>query len=160
MADAKAAGRAREAAVGDERHLVAHALAVERSRGREHLAHAGAAFGALVADDEHLALLVALGAHRGEGILLAIEAAGRPAELKPLHAGDLDDGAVRRERALEADDASRGRERLVSGTHHVLIRITLNFGEILIPGPTGDSHAVAKQIAMIEEGFQQERDAT
>jgi hypothetical protein len=94
---AKAAGCARETTVGDERHPVAHALAVERCRGGKHLAHAGAAFRALVADDQHLALLVALGAHRGEGILLAIEAAGGPAELEPFHAGNLDDGAVGRE---------------------------------------------------------------
>ena len=80
MADTESARRAGEAAVGDQRDLVAHALAVKRRRGRQHLAHAGAAFRALVADDQHVAFLVALGAHRGEGVLLAIEAAGRPAE--------------------------------------------------------------------------------
>jgi hypothetical protein len=32
--------------------LLAHALAVERRRGRQHLAHAGAALGAFVADHE------------------------------------------------------------------------------------------------------------
>src|SRR3569623_3738643 len=36
MADTEAARRPREAAVGDERDLVAHALAVERRRGRQH----------------------------------------------------------------------------------------------------------------------------
>jgi hypothetical protein len=46
MADAEAAGRAGEAAVGDQRDLAAHALAVERRRGRQHLAHAGAALAA------------------------------------------------------------------------------------------------------------------
>src|SRR5262249_5002490 len=40
MANAEAAGRAREAPVGDERYLVAHALAIERRGGRQHLAHA------------------------------------------------------------------------------------------------------------------------
>src|SRR5438477_4207921 len=34
MADAEAASGAGEAAIGDERHLVAHALAVDGSRGR------------------------------------------------------------------------------------------------------------------------------
>src|SRR5690606_14848829 len=58
MADAEAARRAGEAPVRDERDLVAHALPVERGRGGEHLAHAGAALRALVADDENLALLV------------------------------------------------------------------------------------------------------
>ena len=58
MADAEAARGAREAAVGDQRDLLADALAVERRRGRQHLAHAGAALGALVADDDDVAFLV------------------------------------------------------------------------------------------------------
>ena len=55
VADAEAAGGAGEAAVGDQRDLLAHALAVERRGGGEHLAHAGAALGALVADDDDVA---------------------------------------------------------------------------------------------------------
>src|SRR5581483_9921539 len=47
MAHAEAARRAGETAVGDERHLVAHALAVKRGGGGEHLAHAGAPLRAL-----------------------------------------------------------------------------------------------------------------
>src|SRR5436853_3881860 len=54
MADAETAGCAREAAVGDQRHFSAHALAVESRRGGEHFAHAGAALRALVADDEYI----------------------------------------------------------------------------------------------------------
>src|SRR5665213_1377047 len=52
VADAEAAGRAREPAIGDECDLVAHPLPVERCRGRQHFAHAGAALGPFVADDE------------------------------------------------------------------------------------------------------------
>ena len=102
MADAEAAGRAGEAAVGDERDLVAHALAVERRRGREHLAHAGAAARALVADDENLAFLVLALGDGLEAGLLAVEAAGRAAEdlLVGRHARDLHDGAFGREVAL------------------------------------------------------------
>src|SRR3990172_8082423 len=113
MADAKAARGAREAAIGDERHLVAHALAVDRRRGRQHLAHAGAAPRSLIADDDHVAFLVALGAYRGEGVLLAVEAAGGTPEFQPLHAGDLDDGAIGSERAAQADDATRGQDWLI-----------------------------------------------
>src|SRR5258705_9037368 len=58
MADAEAARRAGEAAVGDQRDLAAGALAIERRRGRQHLAHAGPAARPLVADDEDVALLV------------------------------------------------------------------------------------------------------
>src|SRR5690606_7392960 len=109
MADAEAAGAAREAPVGDERHLVAHALAVEAGRGRQHLTHARAALGALVADDENLAFLVLAVLHRAEAVLLAVEHASRTAELQLGKACDLDDGAVRCQRALQADDAAGGR---------------------------------------------------
>src|SRR5471030_1872721 len=57
MADAEAACRARETAIGDKRDLAAGPLAVERRGGRQHLAHARTAARPLVADDEHLALL-------------------------------------------------------------------------------------------------------
>src|SRR5690606_29572077 len=48
VSDAEAARRAGEAPVGDQRDALAHALAIERRSRREHLAHAGAALGALV----------------------------------------------------------------------------------------------------------------
>src|SRR6185312_2612602 len=95
MSDAEAARRAGEAAVGDERDLAARSLAVERRRGRQHLAHAGAAARPLIADDEDVALLVLPLLDAGEGILLAVEAARRAAEAELRHAGDLDDRALR-----------------------------------------------------------------
>src|SRR5689334_15393919 len=52
MADAEAARRAREAAIGDERDLAAGALTVERCRRRQHLTHARPAARPFVADDE------------------------------------------------------------------------------------------------------------
>src|SRR6185312_14630212 len=75
MADTEAARRAGEAAVGDERDLLAHALAVERRRGRQHLAHARTAARTLVADDEHVAFLVGAVLDRLEAGFLAVEAA-------------------------------------------------------------------------------------
>src|ERR1700730_4552994 len=96
MADAEAARRAREAAVGDERDLAAGALAVERRRRRQHLAHAGTAARPLVADDEDVPLLVLPLLDAGEALFLAVEAARRTREAQLAHAGDLDDGALRR----------------------------------------------------------------
>src|SRR6478609_1438350 len=108
VADAEAARRAREASVGDQRDLVAHALAVERGRGRQHLAHARAALRTLVPDHEHVALAIAALPDRLEARLLAIEAARRTAEglLVGRHAGDLHDRALGREVALQADHAA------------------------------------------------------
>ena len=55
VADHQAAGRAGEAAVGDQRDALAEALADDRRRHLEHLPHAGAAGRALVADDDDVA---------------------------------------------------------------------------------------------------------
>ena len=113
VADAEAAGGAREAAVGDERDLVAHALAVERGGGREHLAHAGAALGALVADDEHVAFLVARACRRTRSTppRCRRRAPGRrSAEF--FMPGDLHDRAVGREVAAQRDDAAGRRDRV------------------------------------------------
>ena len=52
MADHEAVGRAREAAVGDERAPRAEAAADERRAGTEHLGHARRALGPLVADHD------------------------------------------------------------------------------------------------------------
>src|ERR687897_443995 len=71
MADAKAARGAGETSVSNERYFVAHALAIERGGGREHLAHARPTLGTLVADDQHLAFLVFLVLHRLEAGLFA-----------------------------------------------------------------------------------------
>src|SRR3569832_1454219 len=94
MADAEAARCAREPPVGDERNLVAHALAVERRRGRQHFAHARAALGALVADDENLAFLIGTIVDRLEALLFGIEHACRADEALALEAGDLHDRTV------------------------------------------------------------------
>src|SRR4029079_7304575 len=113
MADAEAARRAGETPVGNQRHLAAGALAVERRRGREHFAHAGTAARALVADDEEVALFVFLGLDRIEAGFLAVEAARRAGELELAHAGDFDDRAFGREVAFEADHAAGRRQRLM-----------------------------------------------
>src|SRR5580693_53817 len=106
MADAEAAGRAGEPAVRDQRDLAAHALAVERSGGRQHLTHAGTAFRALVTDDQHVAFPVRPVLDGFEASFLAIEAARRPGETQARHAGNLNDGAVGREIALKAHHAA------------------------------------------------------
>src|SRR5262245_60922483 len=92
VTDAETARRTGETAIGDERDLAAHALTVKRRRSGEHLAHAGAAPGVLIADHEDIALFVLLLRHRLEAGLLAIEAARRTGEFQDLHAGNHHDG--------------------------------------------------------------------
>ena len=97
MADAEAARGAGEAPVGDQSHLVAGSLAVKRCRGGKHLAHAGAALGPLVADDEDVAVLVGPVLDGAEAVFLAVEHERRATELQLGHAGYLDDGTFRRQ---------------------------------------------------------------
>src|SRR5262245_40839096 len=82
VANAEAARAAGKPAVGDERNLVAGALAIESGRGGQHFAHAGAPLRALVADDKHLAILIVAPLDGCEAILFAVEAARRPAKLQ------------------------------------------------------------------------------
>src|SRR5260370_38798981 len=104
MADAEAARAARESAVGDQRHLVSDVETVERRRGRQHLAHARATLGSLVADDENFAVLELAFDDRVERRLLGIETARRTGEgqVLTLHARYLHDGTVARQVALQS----------------------------------------------------------
>ncbi len=114
--------RAGEAAVGDQRHLVAHALAVERRGRRQHLAHAGAAARALVADHQHVAVLVVAPADRREARLLAVEAAGRAAELAaPSRPATLTMAPSGASEPFKPDDAAGRRERAGGRPDHVLV---------------------------------------
>src|SRR5882724_11585615 len=68
MADAEPAGGAGEPAIGHDGHLAAHPLPGQRRRGGEHFPHAGTAARPLIADHDHLALLVGLLLDRLEGV--------------------------------------------------------------------------------------------
>src|SRR5580700_9370281 len=160
MADAKTARRTGEAAVGDQRDLAAHALTVERSGGRQHFTHAGAAFRALITDDQHVAFPVGPVLDRLEASFLAIEAARRPAETQARHAGNLNDGAVGREIALKAHNTTGRRQRFVGRVNHVLVRIPLHRLHILRNRAAGDGEAVAMEEAVIEQRPHQKRNTT
>src|SRR5690625_2862354 len=82
MPDTEAAGGTGKAPVGDQRHLVSHALPVDRCGGRQHLAHTRAAFRPFVADDEDVAFLVAALLNRLESLLFTVEDQGRAPELQ------------------------------------------------------------------------------
>src|ERR1035437_9655601 len=157
MADAEAAGGAGEAAVGDQRDLIALTLAIERSRGREHLAHAGTTTRALIADHQHIAVLIFLVLDRVEAGFLAVEAARRAGEPeRRRHAGHFHDGAFRREIALHADHAAGRQQRLVGRRHHVLIRVPFHVFHVLGNRAAGDRQAIAMHEAVIEQRFHEQ----
>src|SRR6516225_1538658 len=78
MTGADAAGGTGEAAVGDERHLLPHLLAIDDRRHPEHLAHPRAADRAFIAHYQHLAGLIGARLDGTDAVLLALEDAGRP----------------------------------------------------------------------------------
>ena len=101
VADHEAVGGAAETAVGDQRDVVAQALADQRGGDRQHLAHAGAAGRAFEADHHDVAGDDPARLHRGERGFLGIEHARRAFEMLAAVAGELDDAAFRREVAVE-----------------------------------------------------------
>ena len=87
VADAQPGGAAGEAAVGEQQHVLAQAGALDGAGDGEHLAHARAALGALVADDDDVAgddRAVLQRVHRGA---LAVEHAGGALEDVGVEAG-------------------------------------------------------------------------
>src|SRR5215210_1977834 len=105
-------GRAGEAAVGEQGHLVADALADQRGRDLKHLAHTGAAGGALVADHDHVAGLDALLLDDREALLLRSEDPRRAAVPASLLARDLHHATLRGEVAAEDHQTAGGLERI------------------------------------------------
>ncbi len=126
MADHQAVGGAREAAVGDQRHLVSEPLADERRGDVQHLAHTWAAGRALVPDHDHLAGNDRPRLDGGEAVLLRVEDPGGPAMVEPLVAGELHDGALGRERAAQDRQAAGRLERRLPRDDDVLPRALLD----------------------------------
>jgi len=106
VADADAAGGAREAAIGDERHLLPHLLAVDDRRHPEHLAHPRAADRAFIAYDQHLAGLIGERLDGTDAIFLALEDAGRSLMDEDREAGHLDQRSIGAEITFEHREAA------------------------------------------------------
>ena len=158
VADHQAARRAREASVGEERDLLAHALAVDERGDAEHLAHAGPAARPFVADDEDVAFGIRAFGDRREGILLALEDARRTLEHARLQAGDLDQRAVGREVAFQDDDAA-GRVQRVRGRANDFAVGRRRARELVGERPARQRERVAVQMAGVEQRLQHRRDA-
>ena len=120
VADHQAAGGAGEAAVGDHRDALAQALADDRRGHLEHLAHAGAADRALVADHDDVAGVDLLVLDRAEALLFGLEDPGRAGLLAALGAGELDHGAFGGEVAAQDRQAAFGLQRVLERAHDFL----------------------------------------
>ena len=81
----------------------------------QHLAHAGPALGAFIANDEHVAGLDLAGLHGGKAGLFGIEDARRAAMLVAIGGGDLHHAAFGGEIAFENHQAAVGLDGLFEG---------------------------------------------
>src|SRR5262249_54959938 len=143
-----------EAAVGDEADLLAEALAGEGGGDGEHLAHAGAAYGAFAADDDDVAGLDVAFLDRFEAGFLAVEDLGGAGDGAVLEAGGLGDGAFRGQVALEDDDVAAGVHggvhRLDDGLGSLVDGVDLF--EVVGDGLAGDGDAIAVKEACVKQG--------
>src|SRR6202041_4206954 len=106
MPNAKSSCSTRESPVSYQRNLLAHALAIECCSGREHFAHARAAFGTLIANDNNGPCGNIASFKSYECIFFAIKHSSESRELQSFEAGHLYNRTLRRERTLEPHNAA------------------------------------------------------
>jgi hypothetical protein len=96
VANRQARGAAGEAPIGQQCTRFAQALGLDVAGGVEHFLHAGAAFGAFVTHDHHIARLDLVGQDVGHGFVLAFNHMGRAFKHQNgiVHPGGFDHAAV------------------------------------------------------------------
>ena len=124
MANGSAAGSAGEAAIGDEGHGLVQLHAGQSGGGVEHLTHTGAALGAFVADDHHIAGYDLACVDGRNGGLLAVEDAGRAGVLLHLRGNGaaLDYAAVRCDVAPQDLQTAGGGVGVLDGADGLIVQ--------------------------------------
>ena len=120
VADHEAVRRARESAVRDERDRLREPLADDGGGDVQHLAHPRPAGRPLVADDDDVAGQDRAGLDGGEARLLGVEDARGAAVHEPVVARELDDGALRRQVAVQDAQAAGRLDRPLERQHDLL----------------------------------------
>mmetsp|Transcript_80 Transcript_80/g.176 ORF Transcript_80/g.176 Transcript_80/m.176 type:complete len:625 (-) Transcript_80:19-1893(-) len=143
----------REPTVSEERAFIPEPRPHDGAGGCEHLRHAGAALGPLVADHDHGALeLGGVLAQLGQHLLLRVEAEGGALEQQPLLAGDLSHGALRGEVAVQHLQMARGLDGIAQRAQHVLpVRQGRASSQVLRHSLASHRHAGAVDEALLHE---------
>jgi hypothetical protein len=159
VAGHEAAGRAAEAAVGEQRDGVAEPFADDRRGDREHLAHAGASRRALVADHDDVARVELPARDRGHRLLLALEHARRALVVAALVAGELDHAALGRQVAAQDRDPAGLLDRVLDRADDLLARRLLRLVRVPADRLAGHRRRVLVQQAEVLQPLRQDRGA-
>ena len=148
---------AAEAAVGEQGDGVGEGGdAFDGGGDGEHLTHAGAAFGAFVADDEDVAGVDFSGFDGDVAVFFVLEDARGAGVEQPLVAGDLDDAAVRGEVAAENDETAGGLERLVPRVDDGLVGGLNGEGCLFVDGLAGAPSWTVVERLRVEQARREE----
>ena len=125
MSDGGTTGRAREASVSDECHVLIQSHTGDRRGGRQHLTHTGAACGAFVTNDHHVALDDLAGVDGGNGFFLALVYLGGTFMHKHFgcHGASLDHAAVGCQISAKNRDTAGLREGIVHRANNLGVAI-------------------------------------
>ena len=152
MAHAQPGRAAGEAPVGDEEDILAQSGTLDRPGDHEHLAHARAALGSLIANDDHVTRLDGPVLEGRHGRLLALEDTRRALEGIDGDAGVLDHGTLGCERAAQDRDPAGGGERILGGAQDLAVGIRRgDVGEVLRHGLACHREAVAVDETSVEQ---------
>ncbi len=157
MADTETARTAREASIGDQRHFVGNALAVERRGRGQHFPHSRAAFWSLIPDDNDVAFGIRPGLDRGESVFFTIEDPGGSAMFQMFQSCYFYNRPLRRQRPFEPNDASGIRQGIGDRTHNFLIGVETHFLNIFCQRFAGNGDAVAVQESTVEKRTHEHR---
>ena len=138
MADGSTTGGTGEPAVGNEGHGASLSTALNGRGGIEHLPHARAALGALVADDDDVAVVDLAAVDGLHGVLLAVKDTGGAFVYQHLrHYGrPLDHAGIRGQVALQHGDATGGAVGIFHGTDDLRVQIA-GVGNVFANGLAG-----------------------
>ncbi|WP_166654839.1 hypothetical protein [Mycobacterium sp. BK086] len=158
MPDAQTRRAAREPAVGHQQHVLAEARTLDGAGDREHLAHARAALGALVADDDHVAVSDGAVLESVECCPLTLENPCGAFEHIGVEAGRLDHRALGSQRAVQDRDAAGRVDRIVHRAQHLAVGIRrLDVREVLGHGLARHGEAITVQEASVQQSFHHHR---
>ncbi len=128
MANRQTRCAAGEPAIGDQRAGFAEALGFEVAGRVQHFLHAGATFGAFIADDDDFAFFHLVCENTGHGIILTFIHASRAGEFEDavVHASGFDDTALLSQIARENGKAAILTEGMFGTADHTVFTVIVN----------------------------------